>query len=193
MASIVTRNSRVQMSTTRPGVLQALPRDPARVGEVIRYRPDLTAHGPGVTVVSYEPLQHTAELSEAGVIAAGGLGCRTRDCYDAYIRPLAAALGDYLGERSMVGGSRAAVERGLIDRAHQIGQTGQTVKPRVYVAVAISGAVQHLSGMQNSDIVVAINKDPKAPIFGVADFGVVGSLEEAVPELVSALEAGRTP
>lgn len=92
----------------------------------------------------------------------------------------------------MVGGSRAAVERGFIDRGHQIGQTGQTVKPKVYVAVAISGTVQHLTGMQNSDVIVAINKDAKAPIFNVADFGVVGSLEETVPQLVEALEAGRS-
>jgi electron transfer flavoprotein alpha subunit len=191
MASILTRNSKVQMSTTRPGVLKALEPDYARVGEVIRHTPDLSQHEAGVTVIAYEPIQHTAELSEAGVIAAGGMGCRTRECYDALIRPLARALGDYLGEESMVGGSRAAVERGLIDRAHQVGQTGQTVKPRVYVAVGISGAVQHLTGMQNSDIVVAINKDPKAPIFNVADFGVVGTLEETVPELVEALEAGR--
>ena len=191
MASILTRNSKVQMSTTRPGVLKALEPDSSKVGEVIRHQVDLAHVDPGMTVVSYEAIQHTAELSEAGVIAAGGMGCRTRDCYDAYIRPLARALGDFLGEESMVGGSRAAVERGLIDRGHQVGQTGQTVKPRVYVAVAISGAVQHLSGMQNSDIIVAINKDPKAPIFSVADFGVVGSLEDTIPELVDALEAGR--
>ena len=90
----------------------------------------------------------------------------------------------------MVGASRAAVERGLIDRGHQVGQTGQTVKPRVYVAVGVSGAVQHLTGMQSSDIIVAINKDAKAPIFNVADLGVVGSLEESIPQLTEALKAG---
>jgi electron transfer flavoprotein alpha subunit len=192
MASILTQHSKVQMSTIRPGVLKALAPDASRVGEVVRHTPDLSQCDPGVKILSYEPIQHTAELSEAGVIAAGGVGCRTRENYDAYIRPLARALGEYLGEPSMVGGSRAAVERGFIDRGHQIGQTGQTVKPRVYVAVAISGTVQHLTGMQNSDVIVAINKDAKAPIFGVADFGVVGSLEETVPQLVEALEAGRS-
>ena len=191
MASILTQNSKVQMSTTRPGVLKALEPDSSRVGEVIHHTPDLSRDQAGTSVVSYEPIQRTAELSEAGVIASGGIGCRTRENYDTYIRSLARALGDYLGEESMVGGSRAAVERGLIDRGHQVGQTGQTVKPRVYVAVGISGTVQHLSGMQNSDIIVAINKDPKAPIFNVADFGVVGNLEDTIPKFVQALEAGR--
>ncbi|HEX9978427.1 MAG TPA: FAD-binding protein [Acidimicrobiia bacterium] len=192
MASILTQNSKVQMSTTRPGVLKALDPDYSRVGQVIRHTPDLSRDEAGTSVVSYAPIQRTAELSEAGVIASGGVGCRTKENYDAYIRPLARALGEFLGEEAMVGGSRAAVERGLVDRGHQVGQTGQTVKPRVYVAVGISGTVQHLSGMQNSDIIVAINKDAKAPIFNVADFGVVGSLEDAVPKLVQALEAGGT-
>lgn len=191
MASILTQHSTVQMTTTRPGVLKALDPDPARIGELIRHTPDLSAVPAGTTVVSYEPIERAAELSEAGVIAAGGMGCRSRENYDRYIRPLADALGEFLGEAGMVGGSRAAVERGFIDRGHQVGQTGQTVKPRVYVAVAISGTVQHVSGMRNSDIVVAINKDAKAPIFGVADFGVIGNLEDTVPDLVEALQAGR--
>ena len=141
--------------------------------------------------MSYEPVQATAQLTDAGVDRhRRRRAARTKENYDTYIRPLAAALGRFLGVESMVGASRAAVERGLIDRGHQVGQTGQTVKPRVYVAVGVSGAVQHLTGMQNSDIIVAINKDAKAPIFNVADLGVVGSLEESIPQLTEALKAG---
>lgn len=190
MASIITQNADIQMSTARPGVMKALPRDDTRRGEVIRHTPDLRASDAGVRLVSHEPVQATTELAEAGAIVSGGAGLRTRENYDAYIRPLAAALGRFLGVESMVGASRAAVERGLIDRGHQVGQTGQTVKPRVYVAIGISGAVQHLTGMQSSDIIVAINKDGKAPIFNVADLGVVGNLEENIPQLIEALELG---
>ncbi|MBM3696319.1 MAG: electron transfer flavoprotein subunit beta [Actinobacteria bacterium] len=190
MASIITQNADIQMSTARPGVLQALPRDDSRRGEVIEHTPASPEGRSGLRLVSFEPVQATAQLSDAGVIVTGGGGLRTKENYDAYIRPLAAAMGRFLGVESMVGASRAAVERGMIDRGHQVGQTGQTVKPRVYVAVGVSGAVQHLTGMQSSDIVVAVNKDPKAPIFNVADLGVVGNLEESIPQLTEALRAG---
>ena len=109
--------------------------------------------------------------------------------FEKYILPLAEALGRFLKQEAVVGASRLAVESGFIDRSHQVGQTGQTVRPRVYVAIGISGAVQHLTGMQNSDIILAINKDPNARIFKVADFGIVGSLEEMVPELIKILKA----
>jgi electron transfer flavoprotein alpha subunit len=190
MASIITQNADIQMSTARPGVMKAIPRDDSRRGEVVRHTPNLAEGSGGVRLVSHEPVQATAQLSEAGAIVSGGAGLRTRENYDTYVRPLAAELGRFLKVESMVGGSRAAVERGLIDRGHQVGQTGQTVKPRVYVAIGISGAVQHLTGMQSSDIIVAINKDAKAPIFHVADLGVVGSLEESIPQLIEALKVG---
>lgn len=189
MASIITRNSELQISTTRPGVMKALERDDTRRGEIIHHAPQLSEDIAGVTVVSREPMQRSAEISDAAIIACGGAGCRTKDTFDALIRPLADALGSFLGEEAMVGASRAAVERGFIDRGHQVGQTGQTVKPRVYVAAGVSGAVQHLTGMQGSDIIVAINRDPSAPIFKVADLGIIGNLEEKIPELVEALEA----
>ena len=122
-------------------------------------------------------------------IACGGAGCRTKDNFNKLIIPLAESLGRFLGEKAIVAASRAAVELGFIDHSHQVGQTGQTVKPRVYVAVGVSGAVQHLTGMQNSNIIVAINNDPGAPIFKVADYGVVGNMDELVPQLINALNS----
>jgi electron transfer flavoprotein alpha subunit len=189
MAAIITQNSKVQMSTARPGVMRASKPDYKRTGEIIEYPVEIGQSDLGATIVSSELLPLTTKLSEAGAIACGGAGCKTKEAFDKYIPPLAESLGRFLGEEGMVGASRAAVELGFIDRSHQVGQTGQTVKPRVYIAVGVSGAVQHLTGMQNSDIIIAINKDPKAPIFKVADFGIVGNLEEVIPELIKALNS----
>ncbi len=187
MASIITQNSMVQMSTVRPGVMKALEPDNTRVGEVLEYILNIAEPDLGARIISAELHQLTSEIKDAAIIVSGGLGCKTKEGFDKYIPPLAESLGKFLGQEAMVGASRLAVESGFIDRSHQVGQTGQTVKPRVYVAVGISGAVQHLTGMQNSDIILAINKDPNARIFKVADYGIVGNLEEKVPELIKAL------
>ncbi|MDD5037816.1 MAG: FAD-binding protein [Dehalococcoidales bacterium] len=189
MAAIITQNSKVQMSTARPGVMRALIPDYKRVAEVFEYTPTIKESEFGVRIISTEARQLTSELKDAAVIVAGGAGCRTKEGFDQCIIPLADSLGKFLGQKAMTGATRAAVESGFIDRSHQVGQTGQTVKPRVYVAIGISGAVQHLTGMQNSDIILAINKDPNARIFKVADFGIVGNLEEIVPELIEALNS----
>lgn len=192
MASIITQNSILQMSTARPGVLQALEPDYRRTGEVYEYIPHIIETDLGVSITSVELCPLTFELKEARIIVSGGGGCKTKEGFNRYIPPLAESLGKYLGQEVMVGASRVAVESGFIDRTHQVGQTGQTVKPRVYVAAGISGAVQHLSGMQNSDIILAINNDPDARIFKVADFGVIGSLEEIVPALIRVLNSQGT-
>jgi electron transfer flavoprotein alpha subunit len=189
MASIISQNSMVQMSTARPGVMQALKADEKRTGEVFEHVPQITEADLGVRIVAAEIRPLASELKDAAVIVCGGGGCKTKEGYDRYIRPLSESLGKFLGQEAMVGASRVAVEAGFIDRSHQVGQTGQTVKPRVYVAVGVSGAVQHVTGMQSSDIIIAINKDPNARIFKVADFGVVGNLEEVVPELIRALNS----
>jgi electron transfer flavoprotein alpha subunit len=189
MAAIITQNSRLQMSTVRPGVMTALVPDKGRRGEVIGHTPKVESSDLGVTIVYSEPRQLSSDITEAGAIACGGIGCKTKENFERYIVPLAESLGKFLGEKAMVGASRAAVEAGFIDRSHQVGQTGHTVKPRVYVAVGVSGAVQHLTGMQNSDIIIAVNKNPKAPIFKVADFGVVANMEEKLPELIKALNS----
>ncbi|MDO8578321.1 MAG: FAD-binding protein [Dehalococcoidales bacterium] len=187
MASIITQNSTIQMATARPGVLRALKPDYGRKGEIIEHTASLSGVDPGVRIISTESRPLSSELKDAVAIVSGGLGVKTREGYDKYIRPLAASLGKCLCCEVMVGASRLAVEAGFIDRSHQVGQTGQTVKPKIYVAVGISGAIQHLTGMQNSDVIVAINKNPAAPIFKVADFGVVGDIEEVVPKLCEAL------
>ena len=189
MAAIITQNSTVQMSTARPGVMRALKPDSKRTGEIFEYALNITESDLGARIISAELRQLTSELKDAAVIVSGGGGCKTKAGFDKCIPPLAESLGRFLGQKAMVGASRVAVESGFIDRSHQVGQTGQTVKPRVYVAVGISGAVQHLTGMQNSDIILAINKDPNARIFKVADFGIVGNLEEVVPELIKVLNS----
>ncbi len=191
IASIITQNSIVQMSTARPGVMQALEADNTRTGEVLEHVPDISESGLGTRIISAELRQLTSELKDATIIVSGGAGCKTKECFDICIPPLAQSLSKFLGQEAMVGASRLAVESGFVDRSHQVGQTGQTVKPRVYVAVGISGAVQHLTGMQNSDIILAINKDPNARIFKVADYGIVGNLEEIVPELIKELDSHR--
>jgi len=188
MASIITQNSMVQMSTARPGVMKALEPDSARTAEVIEYELDIAESDLGARIISAELCELTSELKDARIIVSGGMGLKTKEGFDKYIRPLADSLCK-LDKETMVGASRVAVESGCIDRSHQVGQTGQTVKPRLYVAVGISGAVQHVTGMQGSDIVLAINKDPNARIFKVADYGVAGNLEEIVPELINALNS----
>lgn len=189
MASIITQNSMVQMSTARPGVMRSLEPDYARTGEIIEYTPNITKSDLGTSIISSEIYPPASDIKDAAAIVCGGGGCKTKEGFEKYVPPLAESLGKFLGQEAMVGASRMAVESGFIDRSRQIGQTGQTVKPRVYIAIGVSGAVQHLIGMQNSDIVLAINKDPNARIFKVADYGIVGDLEKVVPELIKVLNS----
>jgi electron transfer flavoprotein alpha subunit len=163
--------------------------DETRTGEIIKYDPELTNADFTLKIISSEESPATSELKDAAIIVAGGGGCRTKEKLMGCIPALAEALSKLFGEKAMVGASRVAVEMGFIDRSHQVGQTGQTVKPKLYVAVGISGAVQHVSGMQNSEIILAINKDPNANIFKTADFGIVGDYEELVPKLTKILNS----
>ena len=127
-------------------------------------------------------------IRDAEVIIAGGHGFRSKADFDRHLEPLAEGVGRLLGVDTKVAASRMAVEDGCTTHDFQVGQTGQTVQPRLYFAIGISGAIQHITGMQSSEVIVAINKDPKAKIFNYADFGVVGDIETVIPALTNALE-----
>jgi electron transfer flavoprotein alpha subunit len=190
MATILTKDSPTQMATVRPGVFRAAPPDATRTGEVIRVEAGLDEHKLRVRAVAVEAVAAKASIRDADVVVAGGHGLRSRKDFERYLHPLAEGLGRLLGANAKVAASRIAVEDGFTTHDHQVGQTGTTVQPKLYLAIGISGAVQHISGMQGSEIIVAINKDPKARIFNHADFGMVGDIETIVPGLTRELEGG---
>lgn len=177
MATILCKQRRPQMATARPGVFEALPKDPARQGEIINFPVTIREEQIAARVLDFIQDPNRVNLEDARVIVAGGMGMGGPEGFE-MLRELARLLG---GE---VGASRPAVDAGWIDRAHQIGQTGQTVRPKLYIACGISGAVQHIVGMEGSQVIVAINQDPNAPIFQVADYRIVGDVHQVVPALI---------
>jgi electron transfer flavoprotein alpha subunit len=188
MATIMTKDSPTQMATVRPGVFKIPPRDETRTGEVVHVTPDLDGVDAGAEITPVESFASKVSIRDAKIIVSGGHGIRNKADFERLLQPLADNLSRVLGDGAKVAASRHAVEDGFTTHDYQVGQTGQTVAPKLYVAVGISGAVQHVSGMQMSDTVVAINKDPRARIFNYADFGVVGDLETVVPQLVKAAQ-----
>jgi electron transfer flavoprotein alpha subunit/NAD-dependent dihydropyrimidine dehydrogenase PreA subunit len=184
MATILCPDNRPQMSTVRPGVMKRLAADPSRTGEVIRKKPakPLTSRTRLRNVI--EVAGHSINISEAEIIVSGGRGMGSDKGF-ALLKELADALG------GVVGASRAAVDNGWMPYPHQIGQTGRTVCPKIYFACGISGAIQHLAGMQSSDLIIAINKDASAPIFNVADYGIVGDVFEVLPQIIKQVKEAR--
>ena len=182
MATIICPNTRPQMSTVRPGVMDKAVNDESRTGEIINLDFQLSESDIRTKVLEIvKTKKDLVSLTDANVIVSGGLGLGNAEGFK-----MLQKLADKFG--GVVAGSRAAVDAGWIEQPRQVGQTGTTVKPTVYIACGISGAIQHLVGMQESDLVIAINKNPTAMIFGVADYGIVGDVYDIVPMLTEELD-----
>ncbi len=180
IATIVNPKTRPQMATVREGVMRRRAPDSSRQGIVETIEPMFDARDLVLRVLSRETRESKVNLKGAPVIVSGGAGVGSKEKFD-LLRELAYLLG---GE---VGASRAAVDAGLISREHQVGQTGVTVRPRLYIAAGISGAVQHRAGMSESAKIIAINTDPHAPIFQIAHYKIVGDVAEVIPMMIRAL------
>jgi electron transfer flavoprotein alpha subunit len=180
IATIVNPNTRPQMATVREGVMRKPAADPHRKGVVEKVSVAFEPEDLVLEVLSRQVRKSTIKLKDAPVIVAGGAGVDGADEF-ALLRDLANLLG---GE---VGASRAAVDAGYIDKAHQVGQTGTTVRPRLYIAAGISGAIQHRAGMDQSSKIIAINTDPNAPMFQIAHYKIIGDLGEVLPLIIKTL------
>ncbi len=179
IATIVNPNTRPQMATVREGVMRRREPDTARQGVVEKIDPRFDNRDWVVEILSREMRPSSVNLKSAPIIVAGGAGVGSKDKFE-LVRELASLLD---GE---VGASRAAVDAGLISREHQVGQTGLTVRPRLYIAAGISGAIQHRAGMSESSKIIAINTDPNAPIFQIAHYKIVGDVAEVLPMMIRA-------
>ena len=183
MATILCQERRPQMASVRPRVMPMPAKDPNRSGKVIEEPLGMTEDQVGCRVIEYHrEAGSDVRIEDADVIVAGGRGLGGPDGFK-LLQELADALG------GVVGASRGAVDSGWISSAHQVGQTGKTVRPKVFFACGISGAIQHLVGMQTSDVIVAVNTDPNAPIFKVATYGLVGDLYKVIPALTAEFRA----
>lgn len=182
MATIVCPNHRPQMSTVRPGVMAKAERIPGRTGKVVELKTEFLNGDIRTKVLDVvRSVKEMIAISDAEIIVSGGMGLGKAEGFE-----LLKQLADKLG--GVVAGSRAAVDAGWIDHAYQVGQTGTTVKPKIYIACGISGAIQHVAGMQGSEQIIAINTNENAPIFEVADYGIVGDLYKVIPSIIQSLD-----
>ena len=189
MAEIICQWTRPQMATVRHKVFAVSPKRTGGKAEIVRLTPEPRLFGSRCEILDFiEQVESTANIVEADIIVSGGRGIQDPSNF-ALLEELAKEIG------GAVGASRATVDAGWIPYAHQVGQTGKTVKPKLYIACGISGAVQHLAGMSSSDTIIAINKDPNAPIFEVANIGIVGDCLQVVPALtrrIRGMRAGKS-
>ena len=183
-ATIICDVNRPQMGTVRPKVFKPAELDNTRTGEVIAFTPEAGAVS-RIELVKKEALssENAVKIDEADMIAAGVRGFGSKEKFDV-LEQLAA-----LFENSAVAGTRAAIDEGWLTHSQQVGQSGKSVTPHIYFACGISGAIQHLSGMKDSDIIIAINKDAEAPIFTVAHYGIVGDVNVILPKLIEKIKA----
>lgn len=182
MATIVCPDHRPQMATVRPGVFEKLEEE-EKEGGVEEIQVNLSFEDIRTKVLEIvKENKEIVDISEANFIVAGGRGMGSQENFK-LLYELAEALG------GVVAASRAAVDKGWLDKAYQVGQTGKTVRPNIYIACGISGAIQHVAGMQDSDLIIAVNKDESAPIMKIADYGIVGDIVKVIPQMIAEVNA----
>lgn len=185
IATIACPNNRPQMATVRPGVMQKITPIAGAKANVIEFNPGFTPNNRYVTIKEVvKAVSNVVDIMDAKILVSGGRGVGSKENF-AMLQELADAVG------GVVSCSRACVDNGWCDKEQQVGQTGKTVRPNVYFAIGISGAIQHVAGMEESDLIIAINKDENAPIFDVADYGIVGDLHKIVPQLTEKIKAAQ--
>ena len=185
IATIACPDFRPQMATVRPGVMQKAPKEAGKKAVVTEFNPGFTKNNKYVDILEVvKAVSNTVDIMDAKILVSGGRGVGSPENFKILV-DLAEAIG------GTVSCSRAVVDAGWKPKDLQVGQTGKTVRPNVYFAIGISGAIQHLAGMEESDIIVAINKDESAPIFDVADYGVVGDLNKIVPMLTEKIKEAK--